>query len=469
MASSYAKQSFSFICFAVAALLILPSQSFGQDNGGGTGTGGTVGNSSIFLGVVGGVSVDADKVVRGEYRSLPATDQQRVREALTKADADIKSEASMRMISLRGLEAAISGATKSGKPLPADVQYMAGLQRLEYVILSPDTNDIILAGPGEGWTLNEEGNVVGIKSGMPVLHLQDFMVAMRSVDSARQGRGVSVSIDPTQKGVQAVQQIFDRMARNRTSFVNASLKNEIADACGDQTVTLTGVPRDSHFSRVLLTADYKMKRLAMGLDESPIRKLPSMMSQIARKKIKLNKREIPRMWMECDYEPVAKSSDNNIWKISGKGVRVQTETELAAANGQRSGSGKKLKVAEDWAENMTKQYDALSAKEPVFRDLRNVMDMSVVAAIIRNEGLTKQVGLSLPMIGDELETPSYTVPEKIPSQVSVAGAYAVQVSGGVLLDSWGAARNTVESKELGEVATVAKVATADRWWWNAKQ
>ena len=317
----------------------------------------------------------------------------------------------MRMISLRGLEAAISGATKSGKPLPADVQYMAGLQRLEYVILSPDTNDIILAGPGEGWTLNEEGNVVGIKSGMPVLHLQDFMVAMRSVDSARQGRGVSVSIDPTQKGVQAVQQIFDRMARNRTSFVNTSLKNEIADACGDQTVTLTGVPRDSHFSRVLLTADYKMKRLAMGLDEPPIRKLPSMMSQIARKKIKLNKREIPRMWMECDYEPVAKSSDNNIWKISGKGVRVQTETELAAANGQRSGSGKKLKVAEDWAENMTKQYDALSAKEPVFRDLRNVMDMSVVAAIIRNEGLTKQVGLSLPMIGDELETPSYTVPE----------------------------------------------------------
>ena len=50
MASSYAKQSFSFICFAVAALLILPSQSFGQDNGGGTGGGGGgTGTTTVIL------------------------------------------------------------------------------------------------------------------------------------------------------------------------------------------------------------------------------------------------------------------------------------------------------------------------------------------------------------------------------------------------------------------------------------
>jgi hypothetical protein len=118
---------------------------------------------------------------------------------------------------------------------------------------------------------------------------------------------------------------------------------------------------------------------------------------------------------------------------------------------------------------MTKHYDALSEVEPVFRDLRNVMDMSVVAAIIQNEDLANKVGLDLPMIGGELATPSYTVPEKIPSQVSVSNSYAVQVSGGVLLDSWGAAKNTVVNDKITEVAAVAKLATADRWWWNAKQ
>jgi len=118
---------------------------------------------------------------------------------------------------------------------------------------------------------------------------------------------------------------------------------------------------------------------------------------------------------------------------------------------------------------MTKHYEALSEKVPVFRDLRNVMDMSVVAAIIRNEGLAQKVGLEMPLIGGELETPSYTVPETIPSQVSVAKQYAIQVSGGVILDSWGVARNTVVDESLGEKVAVAKVATADRWWWNAKQ
>ncbi len=482
MASSYAKQTLSFICMAVAALLIVPSTSFAQGGGGGGNNGGgnngggnnggnngnTQNGDNFFFGVVGGVSVDAQKVVRGEYVALPQSDQDRIRKALTNADADLGSDTSLRIISLRGLEAAIAKSINSGQPLPADVQYMAGLQRLEYVVLSPETNDILLAGPGEGWTTNEDGNVVGATNGMPVLHLQDFMVAMRSVDAARQGRGVSVSIDPTNEGIQKVNAIYAQMARDRVTYVSAQLKNQIAEASGQQNVTLTGVPRDSHFSRVLLTADYKMKRLAMGLDESPIRQLPSMMSVIARKRINM-KRAVPRMWIECDYEPVSKSNDNNIWKISGKGISVQTEDQVADAMGQRTASGKKLKVAEDWAKNMTKHYEALSEKVPVFRDLRNIMDMSVIAAIIRSEDLASKVGLEMPMIGGKLATPSYTVPEKIPSQVSVADSYAVQVSGGVILDSWGAARNTVVKEELSGVASVAKVATADRWWWNAKQ
>ena len=139
---------------------------------------------------------------------------------------------------------------------------------------------------------------------------------------------------------------------------------------------------------------------------------------------------------------------------------------MADASGQKT--VKKLKVAEDWAENMTKHYDALSASVPVFRDLRNLMDMSVIAAIIRNEHLISKVGLEMPMIGGELNTPSYSVPEKVPSKVTVADS-TVQVSGGVLMNSWGAAQNTIVKDDISKVATVAKVATADRWWWNAKQ
>ena len=58
----------------------------------------------------------------------------------------------MRMISLKGLEQAVKKGLKDGTPgLPEEVRYLAGLQRIEYVFLYPEQNDIVIAGPGEGW------------------------------------------------------------------------------------------------------------------------------------------------------------------------------------------------------------------------------------------------------------------------------------------------------------------------------
>ena len=476
MASRYAN-NYRFILMAVAALLIVPTYAFAQGGagggagGGGAGGGGVGGGvggigNNLFLGVVGGVAVDADRVVRGDYKTLPAADRAMIRKALASSDADISNATDLRMISLKGLNAAIEASVAAGKPLSAEIQYMAGLQRIEYVILSEDKSDIIIAGPGEGWKTDDNGNVVGEKSGMPVIHLQDFLVAMRAVDNARQGQGVSVSIDPTAEGMRKWNEFS---SGNR---FNPNMKAAIEEAVGPQQVSLTGVPKDSHFSRVLLAADYKMKRLAMGLEASPLKKLPSMMEVINKRKLRVN-RSAPRMWMECSYEPVAKDADGTVWKLSGQGVRTQTEDTKFAADGSKVRGGSKMAVAEAWAKNMTKHYDELSAKEPVFRDLRNVMDMSVVAAIIRNEDLTGRVGLELDMIvGNKIQTPSYEVPEAIPTQLSYVHSnttgYTVQVSGGVLLDSWSVAQNTIVKPEVASVAAIATVPTANRWWWNAK-
>jgi len=293
---------------------------------------------------------------------------------------------------------------------------------------------------------------------------------MRSVDFARQGKGISVSIDPSAEGIRNTNALSDRLRASRRNF-DPSMKADFEQAMGPQNVSLTGVPRDSHFSRVLLSADYKMKRLAMGLEPSPLRKLPSMMEVIGKKGLNLTK-AAPRMWMECNYEPVAKDESGSVWHISGQGVQTQTEESLFAADGSRKQTGKKLKVAEDWATKMTHNYEDLSRQEPVFRDLRNIMDLSVIAAIIRDEDLLVKAGLELPMMtGETLATPSYEIPETIPSELSFVNtgrSYVTQVSGGVLVDSWGVAQNSVVDAEMNQVAIVAVTPTADRWWWNAK-
>jgi hypothetical protein len=53
-------------------------------------------------------------------------------------------------------------------------------ERIEYVFAYPDSHDIVLAGPAEGWTVDDRGNVVGTNSGAAVLHLVDLIAALRT-------------------------------------------------------------------------------------------------------------------------------------------------------------------------------------------------------------------------------------------------------------------------------------------------
>lgn len=418
---------------------------------------------------MGGVKIDADGVLSNK-KTLDPEVRSRIAKGLENTDDQIKSAASLRMISLKGLEAAITKAAKAGEKVSSEVAYMAGLQRIEYIIVEPETNDVILAGPGEGFELNDQGLVVGTKSGTPVIQLEDFLVAMRSVDAARTGQGVSVSIDPTEQGIQRLQQFFNGLRKSKQNF-DPAMQTKVEEAMGQQNIRLTGVPTDSRFSQVLVAADYKMKRLGMGLEPAPIKDFPSFM-EIAQKAKASRVSAAPRFWMECSYEPVAKSEDGNVWQIRGNGVKTLTEEEKFDADGKKTGKGKQNRFAKQWADTMTERFEELAAAEPTFRELRNVMDLSVIAAIIKSEGLSKKVGLEMPVIlgTEQHEMPSYSVPKTVPAQCSfarISKSWLVSASGGIQLDSWTVAKNTEAVAEVGEVAKLASK-RGDNWWWNAE-
>ena len=85
------------------------------------------------------------------------------------APADLNAAASLRKVSLRGLEEAIEESLKSGKALPDEVLFLAGLQDIRYVFVYPEEKDIVLVGFGEGWRIDDRGNIVGVTTGKPVL------------------------------------------------------------------------------------------------------------------------------------------------------------------------------------------------------------------------------------------------------------------------------------------------------------
>ena len=79
----------------------------------------------------------------------------------------------------------------------------------------------------------------------------------------------------------------------------------IENALGMQRISVHGVPDTSHFARVLVAADYRMKRIAMNFDPSPVRGLPSYLQMV-----KPSARTVlsPRFWLEPKYEALLRDA-----------------------------------------------------------------------------------------------------------------------------------------------------------------
>jgi hypothetical protein len=411
---------------------------------------------------VGGVMVD----VKGILTNATTDDTGNLRkvrlEALQAVPADLNAPTELRMVSLRRLEQAIAEQDKKTAARTDDIKYLAGLQRVQYVFVYPELNDIVLAGPAEGWKIDDRGNVVGVNTGRPVLLLDDLLVALRTAEAAANG-GISCSIDPTQEGLNRLQNFLNAKQQAGPAVISG-----IEENLGMQTITITGVPATSHFARVLVAADFKMKRLAMNFDKSPVKGMPSFLQMIGNGKLT---NMMPRWWLTTNYESLLKDPDGLAWEIRGPGVRAMTEDELIGAGGTRQQTGRSNPVAQQWADTMTAKYEELSLKDPIFGELRNVMDLALVAALIAKEGLRETAGFEMALLldGGKLNANEFEAPKQVQSMASVLkkrGGWLVSVSGGVEALSWQAAEK--QEVDDGLSSTHQKAAPSDpaRWWWN---
>ena len=424
-------------------------------------------NNNGFGNQVGGVKIDANGVVDIAPVEMRQDLSRLLKKNMKPAGDDLQKNTEMRMISLRSLEHAIAEAIKNNNgQLPDEIKYLAGIQRIEYVFLYPEENDIVLAGPGEGWIVDEAGNVVGETSGHPVVQLQDLLIAMRTANKAREGYGISCSIDPTEEG----RVKFRGYMKNQRQF-NQQVIRGAEEALGMQRITVTGVPTDSHFAAVLVAADYKMKRIAMHLEETPVKEIPSFLTIMQQKRAKLTNM-MPRWWLACNYEPLSRSADGLSWRLNGPGVKAMTEDEIISAEGKVEGTGKTNPVAQAWADNMTAHYDELSVAEPIFGDLRNIMDLSVVAALIEKEKMLDKVNLQLPNITTDQSAVTmvkYNVPKTVQTQCSfmkIKGGTLITASGGVQVESWEATKHAKEDAMVSKKRERAKPYGTTAWYWN---
>src|SRR3954453_23518846 len=133
-----------------------------------------------------GVIISPDGVLRVK----PFTDRSgnltrtRIMESRARLGAEVAKISPMRKISLPRLEAAIAERLAAGKEPTDEMKALAGLTRVQYVFYYPDTKDIVIAGPAEGFFADFTGRLLGLASGRTVVELQDLAAARRSFPPA---------------------------------------------------------------------------------------------------------------------------------------------------------------------------------------------------------------------------------------------------------------------------------------------
>jgi len=420
------------------------------------------------VGVVGGVKVDAAGAVRAASLQERSGWLNELRGAIHEPSGALADKTEMRMISLSKLQAEIARAMAADQPLADEVVFLAGLQRVEYVFVYPEQNDIVIAGPAEGWVVREDASVVGKSSGRPVLQLEDLLTALRTVEQARQ-QSISVSIDPTPEGEVRLNRLLSQVRSAGAGYNPAALEASMREAFGPQQVTLTTVASDSRMAQTLVAADYRMKRLAMNLEQSPVAGLPSYMQMIRDGGGSPGTQ--PRWWMSCDYDALLHSDDMLAWKLTGRGVKAMTEDELVDASGARTQTGRTNQLAQRWADLFTEKFDDLCAHNAAFGDLRNVMDLSIVATVISGHELEKVAGCDFGLLKGEsgqLSTPSWETPKTVAPECSfVKGrvGWTVSASGGVDLNPWKVVSQQAQPDSTVQVVRTKAAGQGDKWWW----
>jgi hypothetical protein len=277
---------------------------------------------------------------------------------------------------------------------------------------------------------------------------------------------MSCSIDPTPEGLQRVSAFAKTL---RTMGDPQATGLAIEERLGPQKITVGGVPETSHFARVMVAADYRMKRVSMDLEPAPVANLPSFV-QMTKASGSGMRNMLPRWWLAPNYEPLLRDEEGLSWQLRGASVKTMSENDYLTAEGTKQQTGRTDPVSARWAETFTARYDELSLVEPVFGELRNCMDLAIVAGLVAKENLLGKAQTSLPTLMNTsgMPTAQLPAPKQIASKAAVIhkGRKWIIAAGGVQINPWVVVEKNEVSPKLTAVRSKTTLENGNQWWAN---
>ena len=281
--------------------------------------------------------------------------------------------------------AAVSAAMRSGR-MTAAARSLCGITRVSGYVVDEKSHDVVLVGK--------------VDPSLPGLRLDDFVVALRNAWMAYarvSGRvryysdpGCSIDPDPRVLG-----QLRDLSADSNSLSSPEELEAEAdrwrAVGSQPQKVRVMGVPFDCHFAKVMVDADYYMKRLVNGSVSLGIDGFVSLSDMHLKQR-----RERAR----SGATDAAKSSMNRFWFSPGDvtyedqqgfvalkscPVRLLTEEEFLNSQGSVSGMGRPDPLAAQFAKNYTRCYDQIGSARPIYKELQGLFSLVAIARLMHED------------------------------------------------------------------------------------
>ncbi len=456
---------------SIAVLVLFCSPSPGQTQGGNNGNqGGNQNNQNNASGIL----IDAaGTVTPGFVQDQTSRLNQRLQQTIAARNlpATLQTSSSRRNVSLVRLERAIERQLDAGEPPGEEFRSLAGLGRIDTVLIDREGRDIIISGPAEPFAPDGSGRPRGIQTGRPPLQLDDLLIALRHVPQAR---NVGCSIDPRAENLAAFQ---NYVRQNSTAAVPAVIEQrfrKMAEILGLHDVRIMGVPDDSHFGRVLVEADYRMKRISLGLEDPEVRNLRSHLALL-----RGGGNSLQRWWFVPLFSGLYCDAGRTVFEVTGPRVQVLSQEELADYQGQRQAAATTRLTTQAFSRQFTELYEKLANQSPVFAELQNLVDLSVLVALLHQEQAFDQVRWQPGLLTDaaRLPTDSGAAPRQVPALFNLkrlSGSSIIGlVGGGVSIDvrkEIRAERWKVDParrlESVRQQPLEQRPANEDRWWWD---
>jgi hypothetical protein len=382
----------------------------------------------------GGIRIDAGGVVSilAPARESAAAAKKRQQAFLSaNLSPDLAKTTVTRRVSLKQLDQQLAELVRDGKEIPLELRYLAGITQIEQVIIDREAADLSILGPAEGFAPDLSGRMRGITTGRPVLNLEDLLVAWRAVQGGQ--TTVICSIDPKEEGIAAFKAYSSQNQVAATPAAIAQIFQTMAERLGRQTITLSGVPRDSHFAMVLVEADLRMKRIALGKDPAGVRGVPSHLSLM-----RLGDASMTRWWFVPLYDPIGVNAERTRFELSGQRLQLLGQDEYTNFQGQRAEAASNRLGTTKFVKEFTDHIPQMVEVQPSFAELQNLFDWMVVCTLIERQKLAAAIDWSPTVLGESklLPVATYPVPEGVDAVAATnkIGRTTLGLVGGVELN-----------------------------------